>query len=169
MASSRHLGRIIAVQALYEYSFYDPSEHEHLIDQILHRHLERRAKNLSDQNFTIDLVKGVIAHQVALDEIIKPTAPQRPLAEIPIIDHCILQISVYELLHHADVPPKVAINEAVELAKQYGSLNSSKFVNGVLGTIYRQFLASGKLPSPAKTESTEVPIAKAEASENLSV
>ena len=154
MASSRHLGRVIALQAIYEYGFHDTSHDKDLLDKILSRHLKRHAKNLSDQKFTIDLVKGVISKAEELDDLIRPTAPQRPLQEIPLIDHCILQISVYELLYKSDIPPKVAINEAVELAKHYGSDNSSKFVNGVLGTIYRQLDQAGKIASVGKTDTT---------------
>ena len=147
MASSRHLARIIALQVIYEYNFHDPALNEKLLDQILQRHLKRRAKNLDGQEFTTSLVKGVVAKAKELDDLIRPTAPQRPLEEIPLVDHSILQISVYELLYKENVPPKVAINEAVELAKQYGGENSSKFVNGVLGTIYRQLNQDGRIAS----------------------
>ncbi len=145
MASSRHLGRVIALQVIYECGFHDISNDEGLLDQILQRHLKRHEKNLGDKQFTIDLVKGVIAKAEELDGLISPTAPQRPLSEIPLVDHHILQISVYELLYKSDIPPKVAINEAVELAKHYGGDNSSKFVNGVLGTIYQQLSKDGKI------------------------
>ncbi len=145
MSSSRHLGRVIALQVIYEYGFHDASETKDLLEQILQRHLKRHEKNLSDKQFTIDLVKGVVAKAKELDDLISPTAPQRPLAEIPLIDHHILQISVYELLYKSDIPPKVAINEAVELAKHYGGDNSSKFVNGVLGTIYQQLSQDGRI------------------------
>ena len=145
MASSRHLGRVIALQALYEYSFHDGAGKPGLLDGILDRHLKHRAKSLGDKEFTVNLAKGVVERGGQLDELIQPAAPQRPLAEIPLIDHRILQISVYELLHEKDVPPKVAINEAVELAKYFGGQNSSKFVNGVLGTVYRQLQEEGKV------------------------
>ena len=157
MASSRHLGRVIALQTLYEHSFHEQGE-AGLLDSILGRHLKHRAKSLSDQEFAVNLTKGVAGKSLQLDELIQPAAAQRPLTEIPIIDHCILQISVYELLYGNDIPPKVAINEAVELAKHYGGQNSSKFVNGVLGTLYRQLVEQGKIkvdPAAADKASAE--------------
>ena len=145
MASSRHLGRVIALQAIYEYGFRSGEGDEASLDNILERHFQRHEKNLSDRQFTAELAKGVVAKAAELDELISPIAPQRPLNEIPPIDHHILQISVYELTYKGDVPPKVAINEAVELAKHYGGDNSSKFVNGVLGTLYQQLSETGKI------------------------
>ena len=102
------------------------------------RNLERYESAIEDKSFVSDLVKGVIAQQPALDAKIQPIAPDWPIDQIARIDRTILRIGLYELLHlGAIVPPKVAINEAVELAKAFGSDNSSKFVNGVLGTAYR--------------------------------
>lgn len=168
MASSRHLGRVIALQTLYEYSFHDASENKDLLDNILKRHLKHRSKSLGNAQFTLDLVKGVSEKAQELDDLITPTAPQRPLREIPLIDHFILQISVYELLYKKEVPPKVAINEAVELAKHYGGDNSSKFVNGVLGTIYNQLKQTSKLAAP-NSEDVKKPQAESDVStaENL--
>ena len=81
--------------------------------------------------------------------LIRPHATQRPLKEIPALDLCILRIATYELHYDKDIPPKVAINEAVELAKHFGGENSSKFINGVLGTIYKQL--AGKKPQQSLT------------------
>ena len=144
MASSRHLGRIIALLTLYEYAFQ--SKQKGIVDQILNRHLKHRAKNLSNPQFAIDLVHGVIEHMTELDDKMRPLATQRPIEELPIIDRSILQIGIYELcFQQTDVPAKVAINEAVELAKHYGGENSSKFVNGVLGAIFQQNSEAGKI------------------------
>lgn len=139
MASNRHLGRIVALQTLYEYEFRTQSEDSSVdIDEILGRNLERYEEAIDDKSFVEDLVKGVIAEQVDLDAKIQPIAPDWPIDQIARIDRTVLRIGLYELLHLAKiVPPKVAINEAVELAKAFGSDNSSKFVNGVLGTAYR--------------------------------
>ena len=158
MASSRHLGRVVVLQALYEYGFHQPAQE--LLESILQRHLKHRAKALGDREFAVNLAKGVVAKAAQLDELIQPAAPQRPLTEIPIIDHRILQISVYELLYDDDVPPKVAINEAVELAKHYGGQNSSKFVNGVLGTLYRQLADQGEVKADPASVAGEVPAEK---------
>jgi N utilization substance protein B len=139
MASNRHLGRIVALQSLYEYEFRTESEDSSTdIDEILGRNLERYESAIEDKQFVSDLVKGVIAEQPNLDKKIQPIAPDWPIEQIARIDRTILRMGLYELLHLQEiVPPKVAINEAVELAKAFGSDNSSKFVNGVLGTAYR--------------------------------
>jgi transcription antitermination protein NusB len=139
MASNRHLGRIVALQSLYEYEFRQQAEDKSVdIDEILARNLERYKDEIEDTEFVSSLVKGVIAEQQDLDSKIAPLAPEWPLEQIARIDRNILRLGLYELLYRAEeVPPKVAINEAVELAKAFGSDNSSKFINGVLGTAYR--------------------------------
>ena len=139
MASNRHLGRIVALQSLYEYEFRLQSNDTTVdIDEILARNLDRYEAAIDDKAFVDALVKGVLKVQDDIDSKIVPIAPDWPIDQIARIDRNILRIGIYELLHQADfVPPKVAINEAVELAKAFGSDNSSKFVNGVLGTAYR--------------------------------
>lgn len=139
MASNRHLGRIVALQTLYEYEFRVQAEDESVgVTEILDRNLERYDEAIQDKDFVRRLVDGVIAEQADLDSKIQPIAPEWPIEQIARVDRTILRMGLYELLHFADiVPPKVAINEAVELAKAFGSDNSSKFVNGVLGTAYR--------------------------------
>lgn len=139
MASNRHLGRIVALQTLYEYEFRTES-HDNSADakEILSRNLERYETAIDDTKFVESLVTGVLKEQKAIDEKIQPIAPDWPIEQIARIDRNILRLGLYELLHQSEiVPPKVAINEAVELAKAFGSDNSSKFVNGVLGTAYR--------------------------------
>jgi len=140
MASNRHLGRIIALQTLYEYEFrVDCEDTDVSLAEILARNLERYKETVGDQDFVEKLVEGVIAKKPTLDETIQPIAPEWPIAQIARVDRMILRMALYELQEmHELVPPKVAINEAVELAKAFGSDNSSKFVNGVLGTAYRQ-------------------------------
>lgn len=139
MASNRHLGRIIALQTLYEYDFrvlcHDASAE---LDEILARNLARYDKTLDDKPFVEQLVTGVAVKSTELDATIQPIAPEWPIDQIARVDRTILRMAVYELTDSAgSVPPKVAINEAVELAKAFGSDNSSKFINGVLGTAYR--------------------------------
>lgn len=145
MASNRHLGRIVALQSLYEYEFRTQAQDATTdVDAILQRNLERYETAIDDTDFVADLVRGVIAHIDRLDAELGPMAPEWPIDQIARIDRSILRLGVYELLYRSDeVPPKVAINEAVELAKAFGSDNSSKFVNGVLGTAYRT-LVEGK-------------------------
>jgi N utilization substance protein B len=139
MASNRHLGRIVALQSLYEYEFRLQCNDSTVdIDEILARNLDRYEAAIDDKAFVDALVKGVLKVQDDIDAKIVPIAPDWPIEQIARVDRNILRIGIYELLHQADVvPPKVAINEAVELAKAFGSDNSSKFVNGVLGTAYR--------------------------------
>lgn len=139
MASNRHLGRIVALQTLYEHEFrtqaQDPSVDLH---EILGRNLERYESAIEDTDFVRDLVDGVVAVADELDAQIQPIAPEWPIEQIARVDRAVLRLGLYELLHKGkQVPPKVAINEAVELAKAFGSDNSSKFVNGVLGTAFR--------------------------------
>lgn len=146
MASNRHLGRIIALQALYEYDFRaglgDDSAD---IDDILDRSLSHYGKKIGDRDFVEQLTRGVVKEAKQLDAVIAPVAPEWPLNQLPLSDHEILRIALYELQYFGEqIPPKVAINEAVELGKLFGSENSSKFINGVLGTIWRQMNARGE-------------------------
>ena len=142
MASNRHLGRIVALQTLYEFEFRTESGDASAdIKEILARNLARYEEAIDDTKFVETLVNGVLKEQKAIDAQVQPIAPDWPIEQIARVDRNILRIGVYELLHQADVvPPKVAINEAVELAKAFGSDNSSKFVNGVLGTAYRTLI-----------------------------
>lgn len=138
MASNRHLGRIVALQTLYEYEFRKEVEEAVSVEEILARNIERYAAAIDDKSFVAELTNGVLAQLAKLDAQLQPIAPGWPIEQIARIDRNVLRIGLYELLHRADtVPPKVAINEAVELAKAFGSDNSSKFINGVLGTALR--------------------------------
>jgi transcription antitermination protein NusB len=137
MASNRHLGRIVAMQTLYEHDFRGGLDGGPELAPILQRNLDEFRSSIDDTNFVEDVVEGVHDNQAAIDGIIAPAAPEWPVEQIAKIDKIILRIGVYELMVKRDVPPKVAINEAVELAKTFGGENSSKFINGVLGTIYR--------------------------------
>lgn len=139
MASNRHLGRIVALQTLYEYEFrLESKDVTAEVDEILNRNLDRYKTTIDDREFVGTLVKGVLAEKDGLDAKIQPIAPDWPIDQIARIDRNILRIGLYELLFQSQIiPPKVAINEAVELAKAFGSDNSSKFINGVLGTAFR--------------------------------
>ena len=138
MASNRHLGRIITLQSLYEYECRTRAgDATAEIDSIIAKNIEPYSKALGDTEFVYQLARGVAANFEPLDEALRPLAPEWPIDTIAPIDRNVLRIGLYELTR-ADVPPKVAINEAVELAKAFGSDNSSRFINGVLGTAYRQ-------------------------------
>lgn len=139
MASNRHLGRIIALQTLYEQELrQDAGDEGFDMDQVLDRNIERYKDMLDDVAFIKKLVKGVSKNAAKLDATLQPVAPEWPIDQIARMDRIVLRIGLYELENEADVPPKVVINEAVELAKAFGGDNSSKFVNGVLGTLLRQ-------------------------------
>ena len=139
MASNRHLGRIIALQTLYEQDFRrDAGDTSFSIDEILSRNIQRYQTMVDDKEFIRRLVQGVIEREQELDDLLQPIAPEWPISQIARMDRTILRLGMYELQNESDVPPKVVINEAVELAKAFGNENSSKFVNGVLGTFYRQ-------------------------------
>ena len=138
MASNRHLGRIVALQTLYEQDFrLECQDTEFDLKEVLNRNIERYSETIDDKDFIIRLVEGISAKQTELDTILQPLAPEWPLPQIARMDRIVLRIGLYELMFEKDVPPKVAINEAVELAKAFGSENSSRFINGVLGTALR--------------------------------
>lgn len=138
MASNRHLGRIVALQTLYENDFRKESNDSSLeSDKVLNRNIERYQETIEDKAFIKSLVEGVLGGIEKLDALIVPIAPEWPIEQIARIDRNILRMALWELHHGQNVPPKVVINEAVELAKAFGGDNSSKFVNGVLGTAYR--------------------------------
>ena len=139
MASNRHLGRIIVLQSLYEIAFRTLCEDEALDhDEVIARNISRYKAANKDGGFIAEYAKGIIVTAKELDGRIQPLAPEWPLEQIARIDHVLLQMGAYELLHRKDVPPKVAINEAVELAKAFGGENSSKFINGVLGSLLKE-------------------------------
>ena len=142
MASNRHLGRIVALQTIYEYEFRTQvGDQSVVVDDILTRNLGKYKSSVDDTEFVDSLVRGVIDHMNELDDKLRPLAPEWPIEQIARVDRTVLRLGLYELLFSAySVPPKVAINEAVELAKAFGSDNSGKFVNGVLGTAYRTLI-----------------------------
>lgn len=157
MASNRHLGRIIALQTLYELSFRQECGDTDLhVDEILARNISRYQDMVDDKAFINDLVNGVLAHTDGLDSVLQPVAPEWPINQINRMDRIVLWIGLYELTYAQGIPPKVVINEAVELAKAFGGENSSKFVNGVLGTVLRnREQASGEQTAPAPVEKAE--------------
>lgn len=137
--SSRHLSRSIVFQTLFEWDFLNQQGNP---EEILERNLKLFGEGLKDEDYPKKLLKGIIEHWEEINRIIAEGAPEWPLDQINIVDRNILRIGVYELLYTdpKEVPPKVAINEAVELAKSFSNDSSRRFVNGVLGTVYRQLL-----------------------------
>jgi len=148
---SRHEARKVALQALFEWSFNSTD-----IEEIAKRDLDTLDLEETEQEVEVDrdlvffLVKGVTDNLDNIDQIIAKSAPEWPISQIAKIDLEILRTSIFELYIARSVPPKVAIDEAVELAKQFGGDNSSKFVNGVLGTVVKELM-------PEKVEKTKKP------------
>jgi len=135
--ATRQLSRSIVLQSLYEWDFYGKKPD---LTKILDHNLKEFGPGMDETDFVWKLSKLVIDNLPELDNVITKTAPEWPIAQISIIDRNVLRIGLAELLfaNREEVPPKVAINEAIELAKNYGGPNSGKFINGVLGTVYRE-------------------------------
>lgn len=142
MASNRHLGRMVALQTLYEYEFRTQVGDQWVEwKEILKRNLEKYKKAIGDKDFVEGLISGVLDHLAELDEKLQPLAPEWPIEQISRIDRAVLRLGLYEMIFSKEkTPHSVVINEAVELAKAFGSDNSGKFINGVLGTAYRTFV-----------------------------
>lgn len=159
MASNRHLGRIVALQTLYEQDFRRECEDSTFdLSEVLSRNIDRYKETIDDKQFIEQLVRGVTDRQAELDDVIRPLAPEWPIEQIARMDRMMLRMGTYELLFNKTVPPKVVINEAVELAKAFGGDNSSKFINGVLGTVLRNQdpdIDKNAQPKPTKPAPTK--------------
>jgi N utilization substance protein B len=133
----RHLSRSIAMQSLYEWDFRKLSKEE--LNEIVERNIRELGPGMEDTDFSRKLVSGIVENLSKIDKIVEKSAPQWPISKVNIIDRNILRLGVYELVFsdRNEVPPKVAINEAIELAKNFSGETSSKFINGVLGTVYK--------------------------------
>ncbi len=142
--ANRHLLRSLVLQTLFEWDFRSGENVDPL--DILDTNIREFAPDVTDASFAVDIIKGIADKKAALDEIISKAAPDWPIDRISVVDRNILREGLYELVFsdHDDVPPKVAINEAIELAKSFGGDTSSKFVNGVLGAVYKEMGEPGK-------------------------
>ncbi len=147
--SNRHLSRSIAMQSLYEWDFKGRDGKK--LDEIIKKNIIEFGPGMEDTSFVAALASGVVKNRDKIDPLIEKCAPEWPLDQVTVIDRNILRLGIYELLfgNYEEVPPKVAINEAIELAKSFGGEASGRFVNGVLGTIYRE------LGEPMKDDSSE--------------
>ncbi len=144
--ANRHLSRSIALQSLFEWDMR--GQKPAALQEITAHNIQEFAPGLDDQDFIFVLIHGVKEHRKEIDAFIVQSAPDWPLEQITTVDRNVLRIGIFELMiaNAPDVPPKVAINEAIELAKTFGGPSSGKFVNGVLGTIYKN------MGEPRKTE-----------------
>ncbi len=147
--ANRHLSRSIAMQTLYEWDFKGRNGKK--LDEIIKKNIAEFGPGMDDTSFVAALVRGVVKNRDKIDPLIEKCAPEWPLDQVTVVDRNILRLGIYELLfgNYEEVPPKVAINEAIELAKSFGGESSGRFVNGVLGTIYRE------MGEPIKDDSSE--------------
>lgn len=154
--ANRHLSRSIVLQSLFEWDLNDIQKNE--VKGVLERNIEEFAPNKADTPFMEKLLDGILSKQTELNLIIEKAAPEWPIDRISPVDRNILRLGLYELLFadRGEVPAKVAINEAIELAKQFGGENSSRFVNGVLGAVYKEIGEPGK-DEVSKRRKKEVP------------
>lgn len=161
--ANRHLSRSIVLQTLFEWDFASTNKKNtnstsEEIKEVLKRNLKEFAPGFEDDVFVFSLFDQIFKKRAVIDEIIEKAAPDWPLDKISIIDRNILRIGLAELIFgdRAEVPPKVAINEAIELAKTFGGENSSKFINGVLGAVYKEIGEPGKEQISNKKKNEEI-------------
>lgn len=143
--SNRHLARAIAMQSLYQWDFLTTSGYESKLDQIVSHNKDEFAPDFDDKGFVSELAQGVMDHMDEINKLITKYAPDWPIDQITTIDRNILRLGVFELKFSPNIPSKVAINEAIELAKTFGGESSGKFINGVLGAIYRDMVEKGDI------------------------
>ncbi len=155
--ANRHLARSIVLQTLFEWDFNDKKENA---EEILKRNIVEFGPGMEDPEFLLVILDGVVRKQVVLDEVITKAAPEWPIEKIAVADRNILRMGLYELLfgNRDEVPPKVAINEAIELAKSFGGENSGRFINGVLGAVYKEIGEPGKEQISKKVKAHTEPI-----------
>lgn len=155
--ANRHLSRSIVVQSLFEVDFNNLKTKEAM--KVFARNVKEFAPGMGDFSFMEALMKNVLKKKKDLDNIIVKAAPDWPLEKISVVDRNILRVGLYELIFadHSEVPPKVAINEAIELAKTFGGDTSSKFVNGVLGAVYKEMGEPGKNEQSKKKKFKDLP------------
>ncbi|MCL5667291.1 MAG: transcription antitermination factor NusB [Patescibacteria group bacterium] len=150
--ANRHLSRTIAMQSLFEWDFNGQKDD---LKTLVKNNLAEFGGNLQETDFVYSLAEGVAKNLPGIDAIISRTAPEWPIDQITLVDRNVLRLGIYELMFLKDVPPKVAINEAVELAKTFGGESSGKFLNGVMGTLYKELNPGETEESPAEDDKNE--------------
>lgn len=147
--ANRHLQRSVAMQSLFEWDFL--GKHDDAAREILRHNITEFAPGIEDTIFAEHLMEGTLRERATIDKLIEKCAPEWPIDQVTVVDRNVLRLGIYELMfgNYDEVPPKVAINEAIELAKTFGSDASPRFVNGVLGTIYRE------MGEPMKDDTSE--------------
>ncbi len=157
--ANRHLSRSIVLQTLFEFDFDNVKNAKVDIDEVLVRNTKEFAPGMGDFSFMKRLLDTIISKRIEIDDIIVKAAPEWPIEKISVVDRNILRLGLAELLFadRSEVPAKVAINESIELAKTFGGENSSRFVNGVLGAVYKELGEPGKDEVSKKNKIKEVP------------
>ncbi len=150
--ANRHLLRTIALQSLFEWDFHDQKGD---ISEIFDRVVNEFTKGEQDNEFAKELMEGVVKNITDINKIIVENAPEWPLSQITIIDRNVLRLGIYEMMFIKDTPAKVVINEAVEMGKSFGGESSGKFVNGVLGTLYKNLPPESLNDSEKNNESKQ--------------
>ncbi|MBU0598154.1 transcription antitermination factor NusB [Patescibacteria group bacterium] len=155
--SNRHLSRTIAMQSMYEWDFNNIESND--LPELAQRNIKDFAPDFNDNGFALHIIKGVVGNLKEINQMITKYAPEWPLDQITVVDRNVLRIGIYELkFSKGEIPPKVAINEAIELAKTFGGESSGKFINGVLGSIYKDMIKGGDAPiSEPDAEKKEKP------------
>ncbi len=153
--SSRHLSRSIVLQILFDLDFNREKNID--VKEVARYAISNFGAGIENVDFIEDLTNGILQKKEEIDEIIQKAAPEWPIDQIATIDKNVLRLGLYELLFEDrnEVPPKVAINEAIELAKSFGGETSGKFVNGVLGTVYKEIGEPGKFDVSLHKKDTE--------------
>ena len=159
--SNRHLSRTLALQSLFEWDFNKHPVQK--LEEIVEHNMKSFAPDFDDGGFTGNLLKGVLKHFEIINKMITRYAPDWPLDQITVVDRNVLRIGIYELKFNDEIPPKVAINEAIELAKSFGGESSGKFINGVLGSIYKDMEKAGEINEKAEKTSVADKSASAKA------
>ena len=144
------------MQSLYAWDF--KGRNNDLLPEILEHMLKESGEGLDEPEFVVQLVKGTLEHIDEIDKIIETAAPQWPIDQIAMVDRNVLRLGLFELMwgDRDAVPPKVAINEAIELAKSFGGESSGRFINGVLGTVYKEMGEPGKDDAPPRKKDGEM-------------
>lgn len=142
--ANRHLARTLVLQTLFEWDFKQDQTSQRDIKKILEHNRQEFAPDFDDQGFAEKLISEIIANKYKIDKLIKNFASEWPIDQITIVDRNVLRMGIYELKYNPEIPPKVAINEAIEVAKAFGGDSSGKFVNGVLGSIYKEMVKAGE-------------------------
>ncbi len=158
--SNRHLARRFALQSLYEWDFWNGERSPlELCERNVERWMLEEGETFDELSFSKNILEGVLTHQQEIDGTIARFAPDWPIEKITTVDRNILRVGIFELLYNFDIPSKVAINEAIELAKSFGGDSSGRFVNGVLGAVYRDQVAKGiQKPSDTEKQGASLPL-----------